>query len=70
MSGALGWSAERAGQEVAAWRRRVAAERAGEAEPDDDSALQAYRAALEADHEPVAAARLRSPRRPRVAGER
>jgi glycerol-3-phosphate dehydrogenase len=57
MSGALGWPAERAGQEVAAWERRVAAERAGEAEPDDDSALRAYRAALEADHEPVAAER-------------
>src|SRR5581483_684594 len=49
MGTALGWSAERVGQEVEGWERRVAAQRAGEAEPDDESALRAYRAALGAD---------------------
>lgn len=46
MADALGWDSERAGREVAAWQRRVAAEHAGEAERDDTSALAAYRAAL------------------------
>ncbi|HLI58728.1 MAG TPA: glycerol-3-phosphate dehydrogenase/oxidase [Solirubrobacteraceae bacterium] len=46
MAGELGWSPERADREVAAWERRIAAERAGEAERDDASALAAYRAAL------------------------
>jgi len=46
MAGALGWSAERARREADAWRARVAAARAAEAERDDTSALAAYRAAL------------------------
>jgi glycerol-3-phosphate dehydrogenase len=46
MAGELGWDAARARAETAAWRRRVAAERAGEAEPDDERALRAYRDAL------------------------
>ena len=46
MAPVLGWSAERAAGEVEGWQRRVAAERAGEAEPDDERALCAYRAAL------------------------
>jgi glycerol-3-phosphate dehydrogenase len=46
MAGVLGWDGERTDREVAAWRRRIAAERAGEAERDDASALLAYRAAL------------------------
>ena len=46
MAGVLGWSSEHTDQQVRAWRRRVAAERAGEAQRDDDSALAAYRAAL------------------------
>jgi glycerol-3-phosphate dehydrogenase len=46
MAEALGWSPARTASEVDSWRRRVAAERAGEAEPDDATALRAYRAAL------------------------
>ena len=46
MAGALGWTPERAREEADAWRERVAARRAGEAEPDDDRALAAYRAVL------------------------
>ena len=46
MAGALGWSAERTRDEVEAYRARVAAARAGEAEGDDDAALRAYRAAV------------------------
>ena len=46
MAGALGWSPERARDEVERYRARVAAARAGEAERDDESALRAYRAAL------------------------
>jgi glycerol-3-phosphate dehydrogenase len=42
----LEWSTERAACEVEGWRRRVAAERAGEAEPDDERALRAYRDVL------------------------
>jgi len=49
MAEALGWDAARARQEVQSWFRRVAAERAGEAEPDDDRALRAYRAILAAE---------------------
>jgi glycerol-3-phosphate dehydrogenase len=56
MAEELGWDAERTAREVDAWRRRVAAERAGEAEPDDERALAAYRAAL-AEERPAAAAR-------------
>jgi glycerol-3-phosphate dehydrogenase len=48
MAGERGWDAGHTRAEVAAWRRRVAAERAGEAEPDDERALRAYRAALTA----------------------
>jgi glycerol-3-phosphate dehydrogenase len=54
MAGALGWPAERAERELADWRRRVAAARAAEAEPDDDSALRAYLAILEGDEVPAA----------------
>jgi glycerol-3-phosphate dehydrogenase len=46
MAGELGWDAGRTRAETEAWRRRVAAERAGEAEPDDERALRAYRGAL------------------------
>jgi glycerol-3-phosphate dehydrogenase len=49
MGGALGWSSDRTAAEVERWRRRVAAELAGEAERDDDSALAAYRAARAGD---------------------
>ncbi len=55
MAGELGWQADRVRYEVDAWRRRLAAERAGEAAPDDDSAVRAYRAALVADSSPVEA---------------
>ncbi|HLJ02833.1 MAG TPA: glycerol-3-phosphate dehydrogenase/oxidase [Solirubrobacteraceae bacterium] len=48
MGAALGWSAERVGREVDAWERRIAAQRAGEAERDDESALRAYRSVLDA----------------------
>ena len=46
MAGALGWDAVRAQREVEAWRAQVAAERAAEAETDDEAALAAYRAVL------------------------
>jgi glycerol-3-phosphate dehydrogenase len=46
MAGALGWTPDRAREEADAWRRRVAARHASEAEPDDDRALAAYRAVL------------------------
>ena len=57
MAGVLGWDAARVEREVQAWHRRVAAERAGEAEPDDERALRAYRAALAAESSPVGAQR-------------
>jgi glycerol-3-phosphate dehydrogenase len=44
MAAALGWSAERTRAEVDAYRARVTAARAAEAEPDDARALAAYRA--------------------------
>ena len=37
MAGELGWQADRVDYEVDAWRRRLAAERAGQAAPDADS---------------------------------
>jgi glycerol-3-phosphate dehydrogenase len=46
MAGVLGWSAEGTEHEVHAWQRRVAAQRAAEAERDDEHALRAYRAVL------------------------
>ena len=46
MADALGWSPERTRQEVDAYRARVAAARAAEAERDDDAALAAHRAVL------------------------
>ena len=46
MAGVLGWGAEHTDLVVQAWSRRVAAERAGEAQGDDESALAAYEAAL------------------------
>jgi glycerol-3-phosphate dehydrogenase len=49
MAGVLDWSAEHTDRVVQAWRRRVAAERAGEAQRDDESALAAYEAALAGD---------------------
>jgi glycerol-3-phosphate dehydrogenase len=55
MADALGWDTERTGGEVRAWRRRVAAERAGEAERDDERARDAYDAEL-AEERPAAAA--------------
>ena len=48
MAGALGWDADRARREAEAWRARVAAARAAEAEREDGRALAAYRAALAA----------------------
>jgi glycerol-3-phosphate dehydrogenase len=45
MAGALGWDADRTREETDAWRSRVAAALAGEAERDDESALAAHRAA-------------------------
>jgi glycerol-3-phosphate dehydrogenase len=53
MAGVLGWSAEQSGAAVEAWHRRVAAERAGESQPDDESALAAYEAALAGERELV-----------------
>jgi hypothetical protein len=46
MAGALGWGPDRARREADAWRARVAAGRAAEAERDDGRAVAAYRAAL------------------------
>jgi glycerol-3-phosphate dehydrogenase len=46
MARALDWSADRARHETASWHARVAAGRAAEAEPDDERAVAAYRAAL------------------------
>jgi glycerol-3-phosphate dehydrogenase len=46
MAGALGWDPDRARREADAWRARVAAGRAAEAERDDGRAVAAYRAAL------------------------
>jgi glycerol-3-phosphate dehydrogenase len=46
MAQTLGWSEARARAEVQAWEARIAAERAGEAEPDDDRALAAFTATL------------------------
>jgi glycerol-3-phosphate dehydrogenase len=54
MAGALGWSAERAEREHLDWERRVAAERAAEAEPDDERALRAYLEVLEGDQQRAA----------------
>jgi glycerol-3-phosphate dehydrogenase len=54
MAGPLGWSADQVDAEVQSWQRRVAAERAGEAEPDDERALRAYRAALAGEPAEVA----------------
>jgi len=48
MAGALDWDADRARREADAWRARVAAAHAGEAERDDSRAVAAYAAALEA----------------------
>ncbi|MGH2870389.1 MAG: glycerol-3-phosphate dehydrogenase/oxidase, partial [Solirubrobacteraceae bacterium] len=53
----LGWDAARVQSEIETWHRRVAAERAGEAEPDDERALGAYRAALAAELSPLRAQR-------------
>ena len=46
MAGALDWGPDRARREVDAWRARVAAGHAAEAERDDEAALAAYRSAL------------------------
>jgi glycerol-3-phosphate dehydrogenase len=46
MAGALDWDGERTRHEADGWRARVAAQRAAEAERDDERALRAYRAAL------------------------
>jgi len=48
IAGALDWDADRARREADAWRARVTAARAGEAEHDDSRAVSAFRAALEA----------------------
>jgi glycerol-3-phosphate dehydrogenase len=55
MAGPLSWDERRERAEVDAWRRRVAAERAGEAAPDDDSALAAYHAELARDQDSAVA---------------
>jgi glycerol-3-phosphate dehydrogenase len=49
MGDVLGWSADQIERESEAWRRQVAAQRAAEAERDDESALRAYRATLGAE---------------------
>jgi glycerol-3-phosphate dehydrogenase len=46
MAGALGWDDDRARREAVAWRARVAAGRAAEAEDDDERALAAYHGVL------------------------
>jgi glycerol-3-phosphate dehydrogenase len=46
MAGVLGWGADRARTEAVAWRARVAAGRAAEAEDDDERALAAYHGVL------------------------
>jgi glycerol-3-phosphate dehydrogenase len=48
MAGELGWDAARVKCEVRSWHQRVGAERAAEAEPDDERALAAYGAAVAA----------------------
>jgi glycerol-3-phosphate dehydrogenase len=57
MASALGWSEERTAQELSSFQRRVAALRAGEAEPDDARALEAYRAVLSGRETPAGATR-------------
>jgi glycerol-3-phosphate dehydrogenase len=57
MAEILGWGEERAEREVDSWRRRVAAQRAGEEQRDDESALRAYRAVLDAGRPPARSAR-------------
>ena len=47
MADALDWSEQQAAAELIAYRRRVAAARAAEAQRDDTAALAAYRAVLE-----------------------
>ena len=49
MAEALGWDSDRTRREVEGWHARVAAERAAEAERDDERALAAYRDALALD---------------------
>jgi glycerol-3-phosphate dehydrogenase len=46
MAGALDWVPDRVRREIDAWRARVAAARAAEAERDDERALSAYGAVL------------------------
>ena len=46
MAGALAWDPERTRREAEAWRARVAAARAAEAEQDDEHALAAYHGTL------------------------
>src|SRR5579875_366818 len=48
MASVLGWEPDRVRSEVDGWRRRIAAQRAAEAERDDTAALAAYREALHA----------------------
>jgi len=47
MAPELGWDEARVGQEVELWRTRIDAERAANAAPDDDSADEVRRAALD-----------------------
>jgi glycerol-3-phosphate dehydrogenase len=65
MGEALGWAPDRVRAEADAWRARVAAARAAEAEPDDARALAAHRAALAerqgGAHAPAAPAHGRAP---------
>ena len=53
----LGWDRARIEHEIDTWHRHVAAERAGEAEPDDQRALHAYHAALATERSPLRARR-------------
>jgi glycerol-3-phosphate dehydrogenase len=53
MADVLGWDAARTRAEVAGWEARIAARRAGEAEPDDAAALAAHDAALAERGAPV-----------------
>ena len=54
MAGALDWTRDRTRAEVEAWRARVAAGRAAEAERDDERAVAAYEAALAEQSETAA----------------
>jgi glycerol-3-phosphate dehydrogenase len=57
MASALGWSEKQTAQELAGFERRVAALRAGETQPDDARALEAYRSVLSGAQTPAGMSR-------------